>query len=141
MVPRLPYVRGWISTGFPYACSGSMHTIPVPLVAVTPFYKNSVPHANEQGAVTIVHCIPGTNYISKLTSKERRTSIHSSKSYKRRSINQAVYVLSLQNTSRELFPLRICTYAGNLHSRNALVMVIPTPFLIEIMSSSKSRGT
>ena len=34
-------------------------------------FKNSVPHANEQGAVTIVHC----QIISKLTSKERRTSI------------------------------------------------------------------
>ena len=50
-----------------------MATIPVPLAAVTPFYKNSVPHENEQDAVTTVHCI---SELQKL-----QTSI----------INQAVY--------------------------------------------------
>ena len=70
-------VQCWISTGFTYACSGSMHTIPVPLVAVTPFYKNSVPHANEQGAVTIVHCIPGTNYLPFYWHSTPHSSAHS----------------------------------------------------------------
>ena len=59
------------------------HNSSASLVAVTPFYKNSVPHANQQGAVT-VHM---KQIISKLTSKERKTSIQSSKAtHVRRSV-------------------------------------------------------
>ena len=59
------------------------HTIPVPLVAVTHFYKNSIPHANQQLSYTVHLSLnsPARNEEHPYRATHVRRSVHQARIY------------------------------------------------------------